>query len=118
MLTAGLTGLFFMGEASRLSVKGQGVSSVVDVVDFQNPDPQALADLGGVKALFVERPSSPRYVLSSQALGLTDERACTLPVEVFDESGKDYSANFKVRVQGGQVVLSNAKAFGIHIFLR
>lgn len=55
---------------------------------------------------------------SSQALGLTDERACTLPVEVFDESGKDYSANFKVRVQGGQVVLSNAKSFGIHIFLR
>ncbi|MBQ8113685.1 MAG: DUF642 domain-containing protein [Kiritimatiellae bacterium] len=114
-----LSGAFrFVGGASRLSVKGQGVSSVVDVVDFQNPDPQALADLGGVKALFAERPSSPRYVLSSQALGLTDERACTLPVEVFDESGKDYSANFKVRVQGGQVVLSNAKAFGIHIFLR
>lgn len=57
-------------------------------------------------------------MVCSQALGLTDERACTLPVEVLDESGKDYSANFKVRVQGGQVVLSNAKAFGIHIFLR
>ncbi len=114
-----LSGAFrFVGEANRLSVAGTGTSSKVDVVTFQNPDALALKELGGVKAVFENRPANPKYVLSDAALGLTDERAITLPVDVRDAAGNDYSENFAVRVQGGRVVLTNSKAVGLFLIIK
>lgn len=118
--TGTLRGAFrFVGEASRLSVAGKGGEyPALDIVVFENPDPQTLAELGGVKAVFETRPTNPKYVLCEQPLGLTDERAGTLPVEVFDEAGNDYSDNFALHVLGGKVVLTNSKSFGLRLIIR
>lgn len=108
----------FEGDASRLAVAGNGASSKVDVVKFLSAGSTAFAGLGGVKAVFDEKPTSPRFVLSESPMGLTADRAAELAVEVKDAAGNDYSDQFVVRLQAGAVVLVNNKPFGFHLIIR
>ena len=108
----------FTGEDNCWEVSGSTATvTPSNTVAFADADPQALAGLKRLKAVFSRKPGKELYVLSD-ALGLTAETAAGVELQVVDEAGRDYTEIFTLSVEAGRLVLRNGESRGTVVIIQ